>query len=333
MENDSLQLEHFNTIKTSKVDWLWYPYIPCGKITVLQGDPGAGKSMFMIETISRLTKGEKLPDGMTRQPVEVIYQCSEDGLADTIKPRLDKAGADCERVAFIREDINSFTLNDDILHQAMIRSDARLLVIDPFQAYIGDSDLSNVSSMRRIMSKLSMWASASNCAVILIGHMTKKSHAKELYRGLGSVDIVALARSVIQIECSEENPQIRYIRHIKSSLSGLGPELMFTIDRDGRFKWINEQSTVPYIAVSSTDMENVSGGKIETAANLIIQLLSQGPQKATQVTELITNTGISGRTVNQAKRQIGIVSSRKNGQWYWSLPTQDQTIHGIIKKE
>ena len=76
MENDSLQLEHFNTIKTSKVDWLWYPYIPCGKITVLQGDPGAGKSMFMIETISRLTKGEKLPDGMTRQPVEVIYQCS-----------------------------------------------------------------------------------------------------------------------------------------------------------------------------------------------------------------------------------------------------------------
>lgn len=333
MENDSLQLEHFNTIKTSKVDWLWYPYIPCGKITVLQGDPGAGKSMFMIETISRLTKGEKLPDGMIRQPVEVIYQCSEDGLADTIKPRLDKAGADCERVAFIREDINSFTLNDDILHQAMIRSDARLLVIDPFQAYIGDSDLSNVSSMRRIMSKLSMWASASNCAVILIGHMTKKNHAKELYRGLGSVDIVALARSVIQIECSEENPQIRYIRHIKSSLSGLGPELMFTIDRDGRFKWINEQSIVPYVAVSSTDMENVSGGKIETAANLIIQLLSQGPQKATQVTELITNTGISGRTVNQAKRQIGIVSSRKNGQWYWSLPTQDQMLHGVIKKE
>ena len=333
MENDSLPLEHFNTIKTSKVDWLWYPYIPCGKITVLQGDPGAGKSMFMIETISRLTKGEKLPDGMTRQPVEVIYQCSEDGLADTIKPRLDKAGADCERVAFIREDINSFTLNDDILHQAMIRSDARLLVIDPFQAYIGDSDLSNVSSMRRIMSKLSMWASASNCAVILIGHMTKKSHAKELYRGLGSVDIVALARSVIQIECSEENPQIRYIRHIKSSLSGLGPELMFTIDRDGRFKWINEQSIVPYVAISSTDMENLSGGKIETAANLIIQLLSQGPQKAAQVTELITNTGISGRTVNQAKRQIGIVSSRKNGQWYWSLPTQDQKIHGVIKKE
>ncbi len=333
MENDSLMLDHFNTVKTSKVDWLWYPYIPCGKITVLQGDPGAGKSMFIIEIISRLTRGDVLPDGMSRQPIEVIYQCSEDGLADTIKPRLDKSGADCERVAFIREDVNSFTLNDDILRQAMIRSDARLLVVDPFQAYIGDSDLSNVTSMRRVMSKLSTWAAASNCAVILIGHMTKKSHAKELYRGLGSVDIVALARSVIQIECSEENPQIRYIRHIKSSLSGLGSELMFTIDRDGRFKWINEQTVFPNTTISSTDLENLAGGKIETAANMIIRLLSQGPQKATQVTEMITNTGISGRTVNQAKRQIGIVSSRKNGQWYWSLPTQDQMIHGVNKKE
>ena len=333
MENDSLKLERFNTVIASKVEWLWYPYIPCGKITVLQGDPGAGKSMFIIEIISKLTNGDKLPDGMSRQPIEVIYQCSEDGLADTIKPRLDKSGADCEKVSFIREDITSFSLNDDVLHQAMIRSDARLLVIDPFQAYIGDSDLSNVTSMRRVMSKLSTWAAASNCAVVLIGHMTKKSHAKELYRGLGSVDIVALARSVIQIECSEENPQIRYIRHIKSSLSGLGSELMFTIDRDGRFKWINEQTMVPYPAVSSISAENTAGGKMETAANMIIQLLSQGPQKATQVTELITNTGISGRTVNQAKRQIGIVSLRKNGQWYWSLPTQDQMIHGVFEKE
>ena len=108
---------------------------------------------------------------------------------------------------------------------------------------------------------------------------------------------------------------------------------MFTIDRDGRFKWINEQTVFPNTSISPADLENLAGGKIETAANMIIQILSQGPQKATQVTEMITNTGISGRTVNQAKRQIGIVSSRKNGQWYWSLPTQDQMIHGVIKKE
>lgn len=332
MDNSCLQLEHFNTVKASKVEWLWYPYIPCGKITVLQGDPGAGKSMFMIEIISRLTRGETLPDGVTRQPIDVIYQCSEDGLADTIKPRLEKSGADCEKVAFISEELTSFSLDDDIIRQAMITSDARLLVIDPFQAYLGDSDLSNVTCMRRIMRKLSMWASASNCAVILIGHMTKKTHAKELYRGLGSVDIVALARSVIQLECSEENPQIRYVRHIKSSLSGLGLELMFTIDKSGSFKWISEQDDNSKMILTPNVIEELESGKMGTAADMIIQLLSTGPQKASQVLDMITKEGISQRTVNQAKRQIGIVSTRKNGQWYWSLPTQDQVVHSVYKK-
>ena len=332
MGNESLKIDHFNTVKTSKVDWLWYPYIPCGKITVLQGDPGAGKSMFVIELISRLTKGELLPDGTTRQPINVIYQCSEDGLADTIKPRLDRLGADCEKVAFIREDINTFTLNDEIILKAMIDSDARVFVVDPFQAYLGDSDLSNVSSMRRIMRKLSMWASSNNCAVILVGHMTKKSHVKELYRGLGSVDIVALARSVIQIEVSDENPQIRYIRHIKSSLAGLGAELMFTIDHEGKFKWINDSCNNPAMITLPAFTENTVCGKMETASNMIIDALSKGPQKATQVVEAITNVGISERTVKMAKTRIGILSTRRNGQWYWSLPTQDQTIHNVYRK-
>lgn len=332
MENDNLRIDHFNTINASKVDWLWYPYIPCGKITVLQGDPGAGKSMFVIEIISRLTRGETLPDGVKRLPVNVIYQCSEDGLSDTIKPRLDKLGADCERVAFIREDIDSFTLNDDIIHQAMISSDARLLVVDPFQAYLGDSDLSNVSSMRRIMRKLSMWASANNCAVILIGHMTKKSHVKELYRGLGSVDIVALARSVIQIERSEENPQMRYVRHIKSSLSGIGQELIFTIDKDGRFRWINEPDNKSVMITLPYSLEESVCGKMETAASKIVELLSDGPRKATQVIELITSMGISERTVKQAKNKTGILSTRRNGQWYWSLPTKDQKLPVIYKE-
>lgn len=331
MNTEDLVINSFDTVTSTNVEWLWYPYIPCGKITVLQGDPGGGKSMFMIETIARLTKGETLPDMVRRQPVNVLYQCSEDDIADTIRPRFDKARADCARVAFIREDLRSLTLDDEIFRKAMIDLDARLLVIDPFQAYIGESDLSSVSSMRRIMRKLGMWAAASNCAVVLVGHLTKKSHAKELYRGLGSIDIVALARSVLQVEVSDDNPKVRYLRHIKSSLSGLGPELSFTIDDDGVFHWIScENSQVDYAI--SVDAENINKSKTELAADLIVRYLSNGPMRSTQVYEFVGNEGISERTIKEAKTRIGIVSTRRNGVWYWSLPTKDQKLPVIYEE-
>ena len=322
MNIEELEINKFDTITASNVEWLWYPYIPCGKITVLQGDPGSGKSMFIIETIARLSKGQMLPDKVMREPINVIYQCSEDDIADTIKPRFDKANADCGRVAFIREDLRSLSLDDEIFRTAMINHDARLLVIDPFQAYIGESDLSSVSSMRRIMRKLGMWASSTNCAVVLVGHLTKKAHTKELYRGLGSIDIVALARSVLQVERSEENPKLRYLRHIKSSLSGLGSELTFTIDDDGKFKWITNEDAIEDCSLKEVK-DSISKCKTEVAADLIIKYLSNGPMRSTEVYELVCSTGIGERTVKEAKNRIGIVSMRRNGVWYWSLPTKE----------
>ena len=197
-------------ISKTKIEWLWYPYIPCGKITILQGDPGCGKSMLMMDIIARLTTGTEMPDGTKFTPSNVIYQCAEDGYEDTIKPRLEKLGADESRIMWVNEDDERLTLDDEKIRQAIIDLEARLVVIDPFQAYLGDSDMTSATGMRRIMTKLSLCASAYNCAVVLVGHMTKKSSAKELYRGLGSVDIVALARSVLQVEFSEEDPSVRY---------------------------------------------------------------------------------------------------------------------------
>ena len=331
MKKEEFEINRLDTVTASNVEWLWYPYIPCGKITVLQGDPGGGKSMFMIETIARLTKGERLTDGVKRQPINVIYQCSEDDVSDTIKPRFDKSQADCAKVSFIKEEMRSISLDDEIFRKAMIILDARLLVVDPFQAYLGESDLSNVSSMRRIMRKLGMWAAANNCAVVLVGHLTKKSHAKELYRGLGSIDIVALARSVLQVEVSEDNPKIRYLRHIKSSLSGLGPELTFTIGDDGVFKWITDEKCIEN-EIDPIIIDDVSRSKTELAAELIIRYLSNGPMRSTQVYDLVGQSGIGERTIKEAKSRIGIVSLRRNGVWYWSLPTKDQKLPAIYKE-
>ena len=146
-------------VAKTNVEWLWYPYVPCGKITVLQGDPGCGKSMMVMDLIARLTSGRPLPNGKRFPPMNVIYQCSEDGYEDTIKPRLERLGADDARILWINEDFERLSLDDDKIKEAMVDLNARLLVIDPFQAYLGDSDLTNATGMRRVMTKLSLWAS------------------------------------------------------------------------------------------------------------------------------------------------------------------------------
>ena len=167
----------YSDVQATSVRWLWYPFIAVGKITLLQGDPGDGKSTMMMNLIAELSKGGKLPDGKAvGLSQRVIYQCSEDGVSDTIKPRLEKCGADCGNVAFINEETYSgLTLDDERIRQAIIEFRPRLVVIDPIQAYLGsDSDLQIAGRARKLMQRLGMWASVYDCAIVLIGHLNKK---------------------------------------------------------------------------------------------------------------------------------------------------------------
>ena len=112
--------EYYSNVTPKPVDWLWYPYIPFGKLTVIQGDPGEGKSTFVLNLVSLLTNGRPMPDGYkTPKPRVAIYQCAEDGMADTIKPRLEQAGADCEKVAYIIDDDIALTLEDGRIESAI----------------------------------------------------------------------------------------------------------------------------------------------------------------------------------------------------------------------
>lgn len=171
----------YSDVEATAVRWLWYPFIAVGKITLLQGDPGDGKSTMMMNLIAELSKGGTMPDGKSiGMPQKVIYQCSEDDASDTIKPRLEACGADCRNVAFINEEMNSgLTLDDERIRKAIIQFRPRLVVIDPIQAYLGsDSDLQIAGRARKLMQRLGMWASAYDCAVVLIGHLNKKEGQK-----------------------------------------------------------------------------------------------------------------------------------------------------------
>lgn len=143
MSNGLLQYEYFSSVTQHKVEWLWYPYIPYGKLTILQGDPGEGKSTFMLNVAALLTRGKNMPDGyQVKEPQKVVYQTAEDNLADTVKPRLIAAGADCNRIAYIVDEEEPLTLMDSRIESVIQQTKARLFILDPLQAYLTqDSDM------------------------------------------------------------------------------------------------------------------------------------------------------------------------------------------------
>ena len=314
----------FSDVKTTNVRWLWYPFIAIGKITLLQGDPGDGKSTLMMNLIAELSTGGATPDGQAfGRPQRVIYQCSEDGVSDTIKPRLEKSGADCRNVAFINEEIHSgLTLDDERIRQAIIDFRPRLVVIDPIQAYLGsDSDLQIAGRARRLMHRLSLWASTYDCAVVLIGHLNKKENSKGLYRSLGSIDVVAAARSVLQVERDLEDTDIRIVTQIKNSLGPSEAVIRFEIRPQTGFSWLSVD-TVP---LSEKKEESPTfETKMDKAAYHIKEVLSQGDVASIEMYKLLETEGISRRTAEVARKNMGIRCYRKMKQWYWSIRPQEE---------
>lgn len=313
------QLKLYSSITETAVDWLWYPYIPFGKITMIQGDPGCGKSTLMMSIISAVSNGSVAPDGRKlKKPMHVIYQCSEDGLSDTIKPRLTAAGADCANVAFLDEEINWVTLNDDSVRRAIADFNAKLLVIDPIQAYLGEADIASASGMRKVLRQLSLWAAMYDCAVVLIGHLNKKQNSKELYRSLGSIDLVATARSVIQVERLQDDT-ISVIHHVKSSLSPKGRDLFFSIDASRKLEWLDiDPGKYSDNDVAFEVQEKMT--KQSRAADILRVMLAEGPVAVSEIHTQFKRENISERTIMNTKKMMGIRSIKKDGAWYWQIP-------------
>ena len=238
MDNKKEIISWYKDIVPTKIEWLWYPYIPFGKISLLQGDSECGKSTMMMDIITKLTTGDTLPDGSRLDPINVAYLCTEDRWAGTIRPTLESMGASRARVEHIGRNLLQSILNEELIENKKADLKAQLLVIDPLCDYVKDSHLSNTTRMREVLSKLRKWASANKCAVVLIGSI-KTGRQKDIYRGLGSVEIMVIARSVMQIDRSESEPQVRYLRHIKSNLTEESEDRVFKIDDKGRIDWLS----------------------------------------------------------------------------------------------
>lgn len=323
----------YSDVRATSVRWLWFPFIAVGKITLLQGDPGDGKSTMMMNLIAELSNGGATPDGQAfGRPQRAIYQCSEDGVSDTIKPRLETAGADCRNIAFINEEIyGGLTLDDERIREAIIDFRPRLVVIDPIQAYLGsDSDLQIAGRARKLMRRLSLWASTYDCAVVLIGHLNKKEGSKGLYRSLGSIDVVAAARSVLQVDRETQDADIRVVRQIKNSLGPSDGEFRFEIRPQTGFKWLDVTTTPER---GQRIEEPTFGTKMDKAAYLIKELLSQGDMKSTDVYAALEGKGITHRTAEDTRKNMGIRCYRKMNHWYWSIKPAEESTETCANKK
>ena len=314
-----LKLIKMSNVEVEEVKWIWYPYIPYGKVTIIQGDPGEGKTTFILALIALLTTGTPLPEEETvTEPINVIYQTAEDGLGDTIKPRLLSSGADCERVLVIDENETELTLSDERLEQAIVETNAKLIVLDPMQAYLGsDVDMHRANEIRPIMKRLALLAERTGCAFVLVGHMNKMQGGKSAYRGLGSIDFRAAARSVLIVGRVKDEPALRIVAHDKSSLAPEGKSIAFELNADTGFHWKGYcETTVDELLSGKGSLMS----KTVQAENLLKELLSDGEVSSEEIMERAKELEISNRTVKVAKQNLGVKSFKKADKWYSSFP-------------
>jgi len=318
---EPLKLINMRDVAVEDIKWIWYPYIPSGKLTIIQGDPGEGKTTFVLALIALLTNGDPLPEAeQGSPPVNVIYQTAEDGLSDTIKPRLLSAGAECSRVLVIDEFDRELSLCDERLELAIKKTDAKLIVLDPLQAYLGgDTDMHRANEVRPIFKRLCLMAERTGCAVILIGHINKAQGMKSSYRGLGSIDFRAAARSVLLAGRTKDNPSLRIVAHDKSSLAPEGKSIAFEIHPEHGFLWKG------FCDITVDDLLSGNGSaqtKTTRMESELKEMLSGGAGSFDEIMKRADELGVSERTLNIAKANLGIVSKKQGTKWFWSFEGQ-----------
>ena len=330
-----------------RVRWLWPGRIPLGKLTILDGDPGLGKSLLTLDIAARVSTGRPMPDGTVPDldgPAGVVLLTAEDDPADTIRPRLDAAGADCSRIVLLQAVSETIVVGEkvktqyrlpnltdvDAIAEAVRAVEARLVVVDPVMAYMtGDTHKDNET--RQVLSRLARLAQEAGVAIPAVRHLNKMGGGNPLYRGGGSIGFIASARAGLLVapDPDDETGRRRILAATKSNLAELPPALAYHLEPGPsgvvRVVWEGPTShTATELLAQPSDAE--ARGALDEAKEFLRSLLADGPTEAKVVKTEAREAAIADITLRRAKAALGVVVKRvgslgAGGRWEWALPS------------
>lgn len=312
----------FDELEPTKVEWLWFPYIPFGKVTILQGYPGCGKSTFILSLAAALSKGLNLPlSEIKHDPCNIVYQNTEDGLEDTVLPRFLLAQGDTHKLFTINEKERFVTFDDVRIAETIKATNCKLLVLDPLSAYIGDVNMNVSNKVRMQFRPLINVANETGCAIVIIAHLNKSRSANPMENSSGSGDIIGAVRSALVIAQDPDNLEKYYFFQQKNNLAKRGDTLEFKIE-DGKIIFVGETDiSLEAFCASHVFVPGRPDERVQDAVEIITEIMGDAPRKpAVLFRTALEEAGISDGTITSARKKLGITSKRMDGHWSWINP-------------
>lgn len=325
-QEPALELICAKDVEVRPVTWLWPFLIPKGKVTLLQGDPGDGKSTFMLTLAAYMSRGEPLPFtdyDEPPEPIKVLYQSTEDDYEDTIVPRYMKAGGVRDNLLYINEKTKHLTFEDPRLLQGIKKTGAKLVVLDPLSSYFGDGNINASNEVRPKFNALIQAAQETDSAIVIVNHLNKMAGIGSKYRVPGSIDVVGAVRSILLLARDPDNEDMRYLSLLKSNLAPEMGSYILQLSENGMdFIGMSEKKADELLR--SLDYGPSPGrpdNRKQEAKSFLEELLADGSAMlADDCMNRLKEQGVCRSTAYCAKQELGIKPFRLQGHWYWKLP-------------
>ncbi|MGB3489832.1 MAG: AAA family ATPase [Xanthobacteraceae bacterium] len=321
MKASAREYAPLSNFESKAIKWLWEPFIAYGMVTVLEGDPNVGKSFFAMKLAATVSAGGILPDGQEVDGADVFYISAEDDPSFTIRPRIESMGGDPELVhvqgkfsPFDEEGIKA-------LRREIRRNPASLVIIDTLYSFVpSGTNIFQANEIRVFLAHLSEIAKESGAAFAVIRHLKKSRADKAIYQGVGAIDVIGVARSALLIGVHPDDPDMRVVAHVKHNLSERGNSQGYRlVSRPGsqipQFKWAGP---VNLTAEQLSALPTVPSA-LEEAVRYLQQELSNGAANAVDLQRKAMTVGIAARTLDRAKKELNVKTSKSGSTWIWSL--------------